>query len=76
MIEESDKKSISDVMAEIGGYLGLFVGISLVTVLEFALFILSMIFDATAAKFCSKAKKGGRTTPIGEADAGDEAKGE
>ena len=45
VVAESDKKTLMDVMAEIGGYLGLFVGISMVTMLEFSLFAFSLLFD-------------------------------
>ena len=45
VVAESDKKTLIDVMAEIGGYLGLFVGISVVTMLEFLLFAFSLLFD-------------------------------
>ena len=73
VVEESDKKTAADVLAEIGGYLGLFVGISLVTVLEFFLFLLSLFFDffsslcsATPASPKSASKK--RTSPVGASD--------
>ena len=64
-MEESDRKTVSDVMAEIGGYLGLFVGISLVTVLEFFLFFMAIIFEMVLTFSGQKCGDGGRRGSVG-----------
>ena len=50
VVEELNRKTVADVLAEIGGYLGLFVGISVVTMLEFFLFVFWLLFDLCSSR--------------------------
>ena len=50
IVEENQRITLVDVLGLVGGYLGLFVGVSIITVLEMIEFVLVSLFDRFRGK--------------------------